>query len=182
MKINLFYFLLMGIALSLTSCKNQMKSHYVEEVEQIQSTLDSLEAIAFDAKNRQKGEIINSVQETLAIIKENYQLDTISLEGVKNIDAYQEIEEAMKVNAGNLAKAKQAIPEIKTKLKELKHDIENGVNERAKYQDFINFEKNKVEAVGEILAYYMKNKIKYENRYDSLYPFIRNFSDSLREN
>lgn len=179
MKINMFFFLLVGVLLFLSSCKDQVKSHFITEVEQLEITLDSLETIAFDSKTRQDGGIILSVQETIALIKENYELDTLSMEGVEKIDGYQEIEYAMTVNSGNLAKAKQAIPEVKIKLKELKHDIKHGVNSREKYQDFINFEKEKIEDIGEILAYYMKNKKKYENRYDSLYPFIRNFSDSM---
>jgi hypothetical protein len=74
---------------------------------------------------------------------------------------------------------KQSIPEVRQKVEDLKHDIDNGVGEREKYEEYINFEKKKIADIEEVLNYYLETRNKFYNRYDSLHPIVTNFADSL---
>src|SRR5690554_629897 len=72
-----------------------------------------------------------------------------------------------------------ALPEVQEKLKDLKHDIEKGVNDRDKYQDYINYERNKVDEIKEVWSYYRETTDEYYKLFDSLHPVIKNLGDSL---
>lgn len=164
--------------ITLYSCNNKNRGKYIKEIDSMSATLDSLKTIAYDTTGQNTQPILRSVHETIQKIKQNYSSDTIDLELVKKIDAYKEIENALSINSGNLAKAKQAIPEVQLKVDDLRHDVKNGVNDRDKYPEFIEFEKSKINDIRNVLSYYMETKIKYCERYDSLQPLMKEMEKS----
>lgn len=169
----------MGIVLS--SCKNENKNDLLSEIDQMEETLDSLDHIANDTTRLRTNDIISSVREDILNVKNNYMPDTIDYVLAEQMNSYKEIRKVLSKNSGNLAKAKQTIPEVQEKLSDLRHDIENGVNDRDKYQEFVNFEKSKVAEIEEVLGYYLETTNTYYDRYDSLHPVIKNLGDSLIE-
>ena len=174
-----YFFAIMAMFIAITSCENDNKKELLSEIDDMENTLDSLAVIAFDTSGYNNSQMIASVRATILNVKKHYVADTIDYELAENMNAYKDIRKGTSKNSGNLAKAKQSIPEVQQKLDDLKHDIENGVNDRDKYEEFISYEKSKVYEIKEVLKYYVKTRNKYNNRYDSLHPIIKNFGDSL---
>jgi chromosome segregation ATPase len=174
-----YFVVVAAFGLVITSCKNDNKKELLSEIDKMENTLDSLETITNDTIRYDPSEIIASVRATILNVKKHYIADTIDYKLANQMNSYKEIRKVISKNSGNLAKAKQTIPEVQQKLDDLKHDIENGVNDRDKYQEFINFEKSKIHEIEEVLKYYIQTTDKYYTRYDSLHPIIKNLGDSL---
>lgn len=176
-----YFVVFAGLALTLSSCKNENKKELLTEIDSMEKTLDSLETVAEDTTRYRKTDIVASVRNTILKVKNNYKPDTIDYVLAEQMNSYKEIRKAISKNSGNLAKAKQTIPEVKEKLEDLRHDIENGVNDRDKYQEFINYEKSKISEIEQVLSYYIETTNTYYKRYDSLHPIIDRIGDSLLE-
>ncbi|HZH87389.1 MAG TPA: hypothetical protein VFD77_08730 [Brumimicrobium sp.] len=177
MKLKIFAVLM--ISISLTSCNNAEKKKHLAEIDVMEATLDSLSLIANDTTSSNASQIIYSVRETISNVKENYNPDTIDYDLAEKMNSYKEIRKVISRNSGNIAKAKQAIPEVQAKLADLKHDVENGVNDREKYNEYINYEKAKIEEIKHVLSYYLETTKEYNDLYDSLHPIIKALGDSL---
>jgi len=176
-----WYFVAFAIlSMMAYSCKNKEKNHFVTDINSLESKLDSLDQIVQDTAQETDFAVVKNVEKTLQKVKKHYTPDTVSQSFAEKINAYKQIKEALSSNSGNLAKAKQSIPEIQSKLSDLKHDIENGVNKRDKYQEFIDYETKKVRQVEELLNYYINTNNQFYSRYDSLNPIIHQFADSLK--
>lgn len=175
-----WYFVAVAVlGLSITSCKNDNKEELLSQIDEMENTLDSLALIANDTIGLSASETIASVRATILKVKNNYNADTIDYELAEKMNSYKDIRKGISKNSGNLAKAKQTIPEVQKKLGDLRHDIESGVNDRDKYQEFINFEKSKVNEIEEVLRYYVEMNDKYHDKYDELHPIIKKLGDSL---
>lgn len=161
------------------SCKDQQKEKYLSEVGNMEKELDSLSALANDTSKRVPHNVTMDVRNTIIKVKNNYLPDTIDYAIANMMNDYKEIRKAVESNSGNLAKVKQVLPEIDQKVEDLKHDIENGVGEREKYEEYIAYEKKKINDIKEVLDYYLETNKKFYSRYDSLHPIVSNFADSL---
>ncbi|WP_299207761.1 hypothetical protein [Brumimicrobium sp.] len=177
MKLNFFIVLALGV--SIASCSNAEKKSQIAEIETMEKTLDSLSLMVFDTTRMITTDIVMTVRETIAHVKENYMPDTIDYVLADKMNSYKEVRKVLSRNSGNIAKVKHAIPEVQEKLKDLKHDIEKGVNDRDKYQDYINYERNKVDEIKEVWSYYRETTDEYYKLFDSLHPVIKNLGDSL---
>lgn len=183
MKLKSRYIILLLLPLFFaTSCKDAVKEEYIIEIDHLSNTLEDYKASIDKYDSDKFEEIVESVNSTIQAIKSYYNSDTISYEIVEKINAYKNIPNAISINSGNLAKIKVAIPEVQIKLEELKHDVKNGVNERGKYQEYIDFEKDKVNEIGEVLEYFNKINLEYSSLYDSLHSDILNFQKELESN
>ncbi len=177
-----WYFVVVAVlGFTVASCKNDNKKELLAEIDKMENTLDSLLIVANDSTRYRSTDIVTSVRATILKVKNNYMPDTIDYVLAEQMNSYKEIRKAVSKNSGNLAKVKQTIPEVQKKLDDLKHDIENGVNDRDKYNQFINYEKSKVNEIQEVLSYYLETTDKYYNLYDSLHPIIKRIGDSLVE-
>jgi DNA repair ATPase RecN len=177
-----WYFVAAAVfGLFITSCKNENKKELLSEIDRMEIKLDSISNVANDTARYVAENIVTSVRATILKVKRNYMPDTIDYILANQMNSYKEIRKAVSKNTGNLAKVKQTIPEVQKKLEDLKHDIENGVNDRDKYQDFINYEKSKIAEIEQVLSYYIETTNKYYNSYDSLHPIISRVADSLAE-
>jgi len=163
----------------LASCKDQQKVKYLNELQVMEKQLDSLDLVANDTTGEVPFNINMSVRNTILKVKNNYLPDTIDYAVADMMNDYKEIRKVLSKNGKNLEKVNQAIPEVKQKVKDLYHDIENGAGERERYREYVDFEKSKIENIKDVLSYYVDTKNKYFNRYDSLHPIVSNFADSL---
>lgn len=177
----LFYALTALIILGNSGCQDQHKVQHIAELNEMQSTLDSISSLVNDTNRRNTHTINMAVRNTIIQVKDNYLPDTINYEVAERMNDYKEIRKALSSNSGNYAKVKQAIPEVQQKIKDLKHDIENGVGNRDKYEEYIQFERKKIQDIQEIFSYYRKTNKKFINRFDSLHPIVSSFADSLTE-
>lgn len=169
------------ISVTLIGCKDQQKEKYLTQLNDLQITLDCIDSSATNINTLRIDSITQNVNKTLKKIKLNYNQDTISLSFAEKIESYKEISPALSTNSGNLAKVKMALPEIQKKIEDLQHDIDNGVNNREKYPDFVTFEKGKVEKIKKIMDYYIETNTRYCQRYDSLQPIMERFIQDLVE-
>lgn len=176
---DLLKYLVFLLPLFFWSCKDQEKSAYLEEIENMTERLDSLETVSKNQKTDSIPHIVLRIEETINKVKKNYIADTIDLRIATLMNKYKDAKKSLSSNTGNLAKAKDAIPEVKNKLEDLKHDISNGVGDREKYQEYINFEKGKIEEIESILNYYVKTNTEYLKQYKDTHPKVKNFADSL---
>ena len=176
---SLHKYLIIIFPLLILGCKDQEKSSYLEEIELMNSKIDSLDNVSKNQNSDSIPAIVRTIENTIDKVKENYIADTIDLEIATLMNRYKDAKKSLSSNTGNLSKAKGAIPEVKEKLEHLKHDIENGVGDREKYEEYINFEKNKIQEIESILDYYIKTNKKYLEQYQSAHPKVKNFVDSL---
>lgn len=176
---NLRLSLIILLSILIWGCKDQEKSSYLEEIEVMTTKLDSLDTIAKNQKADSIPRIVRTIEETIGRVKKNYIADTIDLELAAMMNSYKDAQKSLSSNTGNLAKAKDAIPEVKEKLEHLKHDIENGVGDREKYQEYINFEGSKIQEIESILEYYIETNKKYLEQFKNAHPKVTNFADSL---
>lgn len=176
---NLIKYLIFIFPLLVLSCKDQEKSSYLEEVKVMSSKLDSLSNTAKDQTSDSIRQVVKTIEETINKVKENYIADTIDLDLAAMMNSYKDVQKVLSSNTGNLAKAKDAIPQVKEKLEHLKHDIENGVGNREKYEEYMNFEKGKIQEIESILKYYIDTNTEYLKKFKTVHPKVKNFADSL---
>lgn len=176
---SLYKYIVIIFPLLIWGCKDQEKSSYLEEIEVMNSKIDSLDNISKNQNNDSIPEIVRTIEKTIDKVKKNYVADTIDLELAALMNRYKDAKKSLSSNTGNLSKAKGAIPEVKEKLEHLKHDIQNGVGDREKYKEYINFEKNKIQEIESILDYYIKTNKKYLEQFKNAHPQVKDFADSL---
>lgn len=175
----LLKYLVIVFPVLIWGCKDQEKSSYLEEIEIMSAKIDSLENVSKNQNADSIPTIVNTIGITIDRVKKNYIADTIDLELAALMNRYKDAKKSLSSNTGNLSKARGAIPEVKEKIEHLKHDIENGVGEREKYEEYINFEKDKIQEIESILDYYIKTNKKYLEQYRNAHPKVKSFADSL---
>ncbi|MEX1191220.1 MAG: hypothetical protein WEA99_04550 [Brumimicrobium sp.] len=164
----------------LSGCQDKKKQTYLKEINAMDFKIDSLDKVSKEKRVDTINSIVMSVRSTISSVKDVYFADTIDMKIATMMNEYKEIRKVLSSNTGNISKATKALPEVKQKLKDLEHDINEGVGEREKYQEYINYEKNKIEEIESLLDYYIITNDKYISRYDSLHPLVVNFADSLK--
>jgi len=149
--------------LFIFSCKDKEKESQLAQINTLENTLDSLALLANEHRIDTLGALIQHIKTETKKFSSLYYPDTIDLKIAGMMNSYKQARKAMSSNSGNLAKVNQSIPEVQQKLKDLTHDIENGVGQRDKYQEHIRFEVGKVEQIKNILDFYILNKLKYDS-------------------
>jgi hypothetical protein len=69
--------------------------------------------------------------------------------------------------------------ELIESLRQLRHDIENGDGDRAKYQEFLDYEKSKFEQLEVLSKEYLETKEFGVSAYKELHKEIEDFSWKL---
>ena len=156
--------------------------HKAEELASIESLHKSLDSITTVLIENNFTEIDDFTIESLEIaqkIKDNYNSDTINLTFAKKLDAYRE----MLLSFQPLKKAYSLLlkntKKEKISLTKLKDDIINGNGERAKYQEFIHFEKIKTQQIRQLLSDYVIERKKTIETHQKLYNEIDEYSFNL---
>lgn len=168
------------ISIGLFACKDTEVEKYLSQIDTLENTLDSSEMVLNNNKIDSTGLIINNVRERILIVKKNYRSgDTINKEVGNLVDGYKSIRKGLARSGKIPATLQNAIPQAKEDLANLKHDIENGVNEREKYANFIENEKTKVNQITTLLSSFVSTQDKYLKKYDSLHPLMVEFTDNL---
>lgn len=167
------------VVLFLSSCMDLKTSEQLEAIESMNQTIDSLEAVFNENKVDTVANISLSAYGVENRIKNNYQSDTINMELGKKMDAFK----VMRRNLKPLGKALSIIPtsieEERKKLDELQTDIENGNGEREKYDEYISFEKDKVNQLKTLVTEYIQVKDESIKTFNDLFEELNAFSMSL---
>jgi predicted nucleic acid-binding Zn-ribbon protein len=170
----------LGVSLVLWSCKDGAREGYLSEIASMEQELDSMMVIAQANRIDTLPKLIDHIKNRTLEVSNLYAPDTIDLEIAKMMNLYRDVRKAMSSNSGNLAKVKNSIPEVQQKLADLRYDIENGLGDREKYGDFVNFERSKVNQIKEILNYYLDVKQEFTDVFNETDPQVRAFIQELR--
>ena len=112
-------------------------------------------------------------------IKDNYNSDTINLTFAKKLDAYREMLLSFQPLKKTYSLLLKNTKKEKISLTKLKNDIINGNGERAKYQEFIHFEKIKTQQIRQLLSDYVLERKKTIETHQKLYNEIDEYSFNL---
>jgi len=167
------------VALSLYSCQNETKQQQLTQVDQLIKTTDSIRTVFIENKNDSILHYITRVMDVEFRIRRSYKSDTINLAFGKKMNAYKQVRKKLKpiikmnhqVEAGSL--------EELVVLKRLKNDIENGLGDRAKYPDYIRFEKKKIEQIATIVKEIIDVQTKQIAIFNRYHQELYDFSMSL---
>ena len=108
-------------------------------------------------------------------------LDKVDMELGRKMDAYKRMRRALKPLGEAFKKVKKGIEEEREALKNLYSDIENGYGERAKYEEYLAFESDKITKISVLLNDYIEQKEVIFKTYSKLHDELYTFSMSLLE-
>lgn len=173
------YLILLLCLGSLIACSDIKKSDQLASIDKMNISLDSIEKVLFENEIDTIAALGVATNTVELRIKNNYNADTIDMELGKKMDAYK----VMRRTLGPLGKSfsiiKNGIIAEKETLTNLKADIEKGNGERQKYDEFIQFEKGKVEQLRSLLDDYVARKEKTMKTFHELHSELNAFSMSL---
>mgnify|MGYP006924836877 FL=1 len=173
-----FLFFSLSVLL-FVSCSDLKKQDQLKTIDQLSKTVDSIQKIVLKSEIDSIIYRKTATQDVELRIKQNFHSDTLNLALGKKMDAYK----VMRRKFGPLSRTYNTLKtgsadELNT-LNLLKNDINSGSGERDKYNEFIQFEKNKVEQLSIILTDYLKEKDKTLAVYKQLHPELLAFSLAL---
>lgn len=173
----LFYIILIGLC--LFSCTDLKKGEQLDAIKQMEVSLDSIQKVLLENEIDTLAALSVATNTVELRIKNNYYSDTINMELGKKLDAYK----LMRRTLGPLGKSfwniKNGIIEEKSILEKLKSDIHNGDGDRTKYEEYVQFEQNKVNQLRKLLNDYLEQKDKTMKTFNELHPELDAFSRSL---
>ncbi len=185
--------ILLGILfLILVSCTDFDRKEQLKEIANMKQTVDSLQKNLEINRIDTLAGLRTAVMNLELRIRNNYTADTIDIELSKKMAQYQTVKKffvaekeeggeneglnSQTLGAAYLVVKNGLLQEQKT-LDLLKSDIENGNGERNKYNEYLQFEQNKVKQLTILLDDYKKHKDKvlkmFFDVYNELDPFVK---------
>jgi|LauGreDrversion4_2_1035121.scaffolds.fasta_scaffold02868_12 hypothetical protein len=185
--------ILLGILfLTLVSCTDFDRKEQLKQIANMKQTVDSLQKNLEINRIDTLAGLRTAVMNLELRIRNNYTADTIDLELSKKMAQYQTVKkffvaekeeggENESLNSQTLGAAylvvKNGLLQEQKTLDLLKSDIENGNGERNKYNEYVQFEQNKVKQLTILLDDYKKHKDKvlkmFFDVYNELDPFVK---------
>jgi hypothetical protein len=185
--------ILLGILfLTLVSCTDFDRKEQLKQIANMKQTVDSLQKNLEINRIDTLAGLRTAVMNLELRIRNNYTADTIDIELSKKMAQYQTVKkffvaekeeggENESLNSQTLGAAylvvKNGLLQEQKTLDLLKSDIENGNGERNKYNEYVQFEQNKVKQLTILLDDYKKHKDKvlkmFFDVYNELDPFVK---------
>jgi hypothetical protein len=178
MKRLLVLFAVIGL---LAACSDLEKEQQIKRVQQEQKKLAQLTRKLEDKRIQDISTFKVNTMQTELKIKQNLYLDTINLELAQQLDAFKVMRRSIKPLMKQYHKIKAGIREEKAVLKSLSQDIQQGRGERQRYDEFIQFEHNKVEQLAALTKDFERAKTQFFNDYQRLYPPVNALANQLVE-
>lgn len=176
-KLILFF---LGFVL-LTSCSDLKRPDQKNKLELIRTDLSLLlendRAFSLDSILM----IIDQIEQVEKRIKSNFQYDTLDIEMIENLDSYKRIHPALSFVVDARKKIDSSLSIRKERLESLSSDIENSVGNRAKYDEFIAFEKDNVDELSIFMSYCDSSSKESFKTFHNLHPIIESFSFKLEK-
>ena len=112
-------------------------------------------------------------------IKQNYFSDTINLEFGQKMDDYKRMRRMLGPIGKEEFRLRQSINEELSQLKKLHSDISNGYGKRESYDEYIQFEKNKVSQINILFKEYLKLRAQFLEIYFKLHKELLEYGRGL---
>lgn len=176
-KLILFF---LGFVL-LTSCSDLKRPDQKNKLELIRTDLSlllendseySLDSILI---------VVNQIEVVEKRIKSNFQYDTLNIEMIKNLDRYKRIHPALSFVIDARQKIDSSLSIRNERIESLSSDIENSVGNRAKYDEFISFERDNVDELLIFINYCDSSSKESFKTFHNLHPIIESFSFKLEK-
>ena len=177
------YLLLGALAFSLTivACANVNKPEQLAKIDAMMASIDSVELVVQENNLDSGMHYHTSAEAVERRIKNNYYTDTIDLIVAKKMDAFKVMRRKIKPLTYDYNNLVKGCVEARAKLNLLRTDIENGNNERDRYDEFLKFEANKVYQLQVLCEGYHVDHTKMTGTYNELFDFLNKFSLELAE-
>lgn len=175
------YSLLFLIMFLFNSCSDIEKEEQIKKINRLKKSVATLENKVSLCKMKNISEKKIAIYSVIKRIKSYYYLDTVDIQFAKKMDAYKVMGRALKSLGGNYEKIRISLDEEKVVLTTLQTDIKNGFGRREKYNEYIKFEKNKIEQIKQLLDDYKLSRHQFFTAYDTLHLPLNNFSLQLEE-
>ena len=112
-------------------------------------------------------------------IKQNYYSDTIDISFGQKMDDFKRMRRMLGPLGKEQARVKNSINEELLQLEKLQSDISKGYGKRESYNEYIQFEKNKVNQIKVLYTEYVKMRAQFLEMYNELYIELDTFSKSI---
>lgn len=172
----LFLFFISGM---IFSCSDLKKETQILSIDQLSKTVDSLQEIILKSEIDSLPHRRIATQDVELRIKQNFYSDTIQLVLGKKMDAYKVMRRKLEPLGNTYHSLKLGVEDELVTLRNLKVDIQSGSGKRNKYEEYIRFEKSKVEQITVLLQDYLKEKESTLKTYNKLHPELLAFSFEL---
>jgi len=167
------------IILMSLSCSDIDKEKQVQNVlkltKQVTAINQEFEKIKIDSISALK----LSTYEVERRIKQNYFSDTINLVFGQKMDDYKRMRRMLGPIGKEEFRLYQSIHEELSQLKKLHSDIKNGYGKRESYDEYIQFEKNKVSQINILFEEYVKLRAQFLEIYDRLHEELLEYGRGL---
>ena len=176
-----YLFLPLLIASLFWACQPQVEPAKIEKIESLQQALDS-SAKQFSIIDSAKAlSSVKEFQSKISYIKGDYR-DTIQEETALYIDKYYSLRKAMKLMGNSYAETARDIRSTKSRLKNLLHDLKNGLVEDQQYEQYLELEENNVAIIKESVDALVRAYTEGQPMYDEMAPRIDSLiSESKRK-
>ncbi len=165
--------------LFLFSCQDLKKDEQITKLNAMQKTNDSIRKVFYQNKVDTLSNIIFKVKEVEFRIKHNYVSDTIDRKMADKINEYKTVRKKLKHAGKYFNQLERGTKEESETLKKLKTDIESSAGEIKKYDEYILFEKNKINQLNLILKEYISSQSESLISFNKLHAELTEFSLSL---
>lgn len=165
--------------LLLISCSDLKRTNQISTIEACQNSLDSIEVV-LESNKIDTLELMESA--SFALIRkigQNYGTDTVTLEFAQKMDEYKLLVSSIPSVINVQRTLINYLDEIHISLRELKEDIEHASGKKAKYPDYIAFEKKKVQKVRTMAKEYMEKRNRLILNYELVHKEMEVFSEEL---
>lgn len=161
------------------SCSDLDKEKRVEDVlkltKQVTAINQEFEKLKIDSIPALK----LSTYEVERRIKQNYFSDSINLDFGQKMDDYKRMRRMLGPIGKEEFRLYQSINEELSQLKKLHSDISNGYGKRESYDEYIQFEKNKVSQINVLFEEYVKLRAQFLEIYDRLHKELHEYGRGL---
>lgn len=189
------------VVLLFASCTDFERKEQLEKVDQLTSQVDSL-LVALNEHRVDTLVHLRTAVTTLELrIRNNYTADTINISLGEKMEKFRQLkkffmaeheaegeeegEEGEGLNHLTLGSAyvavKRGVIAEKITLKKLRSDITNGFGKRNEYNEYLNFEKGKVNQLCVLLEDYKNHKDKILSEFKDIYGDLNEFAQNLED-
>lgn len=163
----------------LASCSDLKKSKQLASIDEMSKKLDKI--LVETKANKVDSARYYSIEarEIELRIKNNYTLDTVDVPFGTKMNRFKNMRRAFGKFDEKYENLLMGCAEIKESLRQLRHDINNGNGDRAKYDEYVAFEKNKFDQIDTLAKEYFEQKNLHMATFTELYKEIEDFSFKL---
>lgn len=172
-------FALVLTSIVLFSCQDLKKDAQLKKITALKESVTTIQTDFNKNKVDTLNRVISSVFDVEFRIRRNYKSDTINTELGKKVNAYKMIRKRLKPIAGNYIKLEKGTKEELEALTKLEKDIQNNSGDKAKYDEYITFEEDKVEQLKMVLSETIENQNNCLKTFKELHKELNDFSWSL---